>query len=102
MNRKQMVSALALAAAVSFARAGSAPAASVAAKTAAAVKSVKAYVAAQTAGTGIPEHYSKITFPEFTYQPPYPKDYRIVLDRGVVAYLIPDTTLALIQMTVLF
>ncbi|HKP96400.1 MAG TPA: pitrilysin family protein [Fibrobacteria bacterium] len=58
--------------------------------------------AAAGSGKGIPEHYSKIAYPEFTYQPPHPKDYRMVLDRGVVAYLVPDTTLALIQMTVLF
>src|SRR4051812_45807361 len=50
----------------------------------------------------IPEHYSKIRFPDFTYNPPYPKDYRVTLDRGVIAYLVPDTPLALIQMTVLF
>src|SRR5690606_18833306 len=50
----------------------------------------------------IPEHYSKIAFPGFDYVPPHPKDYRVVLDRGVVAYLVPDTALALIQMTVLF
>lgn len=50
----------------------------------------------------IPEHYSKIVFPEFSYQPPYPPDYRVALDRGVVAYLVPDSTLALIQMTILF
>jgi zinc protease len=68
---------------------------------AAAVNTAKA-VAAKVAGDGIPEHYSKLSYPEFTYQPPAPKDYRTVLDRGVVAYLIPDTTLALIQMTVLF
>ena len=59
-------------------------------------------VLAKVAGNGIPEHYTKIEYPEFTYQPPRPLDYRIVLDRGVAAYLIPDTTLALIQMTVLF
>jgi zinc protease len=57
---------------------------------------------AKASGNGIPDHYSKIAYPEFTYQPPHPKDYRTVLDRGVVAYLVPDTTLALIQMTVLF
>jgi len=67
-------------------------------KAAAVVSKAKAVVAPK----GIPEHYSKIEYPEFTYQPPYPKDYRIVLDRGVVAYLVPDTTLALIQMTVFF
>jgi zinc protease len=65
------------------------------------VKQVKA-IAAKVSGNGIPEHYSKIAYPEFTYKPPYPKDYRTVLDRGVVAYLVPDTTLALIQMSVFF
>jgi zinc protease len=67
----------------------------------AAVKKGKAMPGKESAG-GIPGHYSKITYPEFTYKPPYPKDYRTVLDRGVVAYLVPDSTLALIQMTVLF
>lgn len=52
--------------------------------------------------SGIPEHYSKIAYPEFAYQPPYPKDYRVALDRGVIGYLVPDTTLALIQMTLMF
>ena len=50
----------------------------------------------------IPEHYSKITYPEFAYVPPHPKDFRVVLDRGVVAYLVPDTNLALIQMSIFF
>lgn len=67
---------------------------------AAATQKAKAMVAKATGG--IPEHYSKIDYPEFTYKAPYPKDFRTVLDRGVVAYLVPDTTLALIQMTVLF
>ncbi|MDB5047865.1 MAG: peptidase domain protein [Fibrobacteres bacterium] len=68
----------------------------------AAAVSLAAGKTATTPGNGIPEHYSKIVYPDFTYKPPYPKDYRVVLDRGVVAYLIPDTTLALIQMTILF
>ena len=51
---------------------------------------------------GLPAHYSRIRFPEFKYLPPHPKDYRVVLDRGVVAYLVPDSTLALIQMSVFF
>src|SRR3954468_22805179 len=49
---------------------------------------------------GVPEHYSKIPFPEFKYMPPYPKDYRVELDKGVIAYLVPDSTLSLIQMAV--
>src|SRR4051812_23024863 len=51
-------------------------------------------------GAGIPEHYSKIVYPDSKYLPPYPKDYRVELDKGVIAYLVPDTTLALIKMTV--
>lgn len=65
-------------------------------------KAAPAAIAAAKGGSALPEHYSKIAFPEFTYQPPHPKDHRVVLDRGVVAYLVPDTTLALIQMSVLF
>jgi zinc protease len=56
----------------------------------------------QTKALALPEHYSKIVYPEFAYNPPYPNDYRLVLDRGVVAYLVPDSTLALIQMSILF
>lgn len=67
---------------------------------AATAQKAKAKVA--KASGGIPEHYAKIEYPEFAYKAPYPKDFRTVLDRGVVAYLVPDTTLALIQMTVLF
>jgi len=66
------------------------------------VKSAKANLTEAVSSHGIPEHYSKIVFPEFTYQPPSPKDHRVVLDRGVVAYLVPDSTLALIQMNVMF
>lgn len=94
MSRLILIPVLALSALVSFA-------ADPAAKPAKASKPSKS-AAVKPPGPKIPEHYSKISFPEFTYKPPYPKDYRVVLDRGVVGYLIPDTTLALIQMTVLF
>jgi zinc protease len=68
--------------------------------------SASTFAAAKTSApakaSAIPEHYSKIAFPEFAYKPPYPTDYRVTLDKGVIAYLVPDTTLPLIQMTVLF
>jgi zinc protease len=54
------------------------------------------------AGSGLPEHYSKIVHPGFDYQPPHPNAFKAVLDKGVVAYLVPDSSLALIQMTVYF
>ncbi len=50
----------------------------------------------------LPRHYSDIRFPDFQYTPPHPKNYRVVLDKGVIAYLVPDSSLALIQMSVFF
>lgn len=49
-----------------------------------------------------PDHYKKISYPDFAYQPPHPSHYRVVLDKGVVAYLVPDSSLALIQMSLYF
>lgn len=51
---------------------------------------------------GLPPHYSKITYPGFAYLPPHPTSFRVTLDKGVAAYLVPDTSLALIQMSILF
>ncbi len=51
---------------------------------------------------GVAAHYSAIDFPEFRYTPPHPRDYRVELDSGVVAYLVPDSTLALLDMTLLW
>jgi zinc protease len=90
-------------AAVTVAKATGAAVKDAAVQTKQAVKAAAGKVAAAVSpAAGIPEHYSKIAYPEFTYRPPHPNDYRVVLDRGVVAYLVPDTTLALIQMSILF
>ena len=51
---------------------------------------------------GLPPHYKNITYPEFAYQPPYPPNFKVTLDKGVIAYLVPDTALALIQMAIYF
>jgi zinc protease len=59
--------------------------------------------ASMAAGQAVlPDHYSSITYPEFAYVPPHPSQYRVTLDKGVVAYLVPDTALALIQMAIYF
>ncbi len=50
----------------------------------------------------IPSHYSKIEFPEFAYTPPHPRDFRVEIDSGVVAYLVPDSTLDLVDVTLLW
>ncbi len=47
----------------------------------------------------IPPGYSEIKFPTWTYQPPNPKEYRVELKDGVVAYLVPDSTLDLVQLS---
>jgi len=49
--------------------------------------------------SNIPSHYSKIVFPEWTYQPPYPTDYRVELKDGAVAYLVPDSTLDVVKLS---
>ena len=58
-------------------------------------KSAPAAAPSAGAPAGLPAHYS-------TYKPPHPSAYRVVLDKGVVAYLVPDTSLALIQMKLFF
>ncbi len=50
----------------------------------------------------LPSHYSKINFPNWEYNPPAPQDFRIALDGGAIAYLVPDSTLGLISMTLYF
>lgn len=59
-------------------------------------------LSAAPAPGGLPEHYSKISHPGFNYQPPHPESFKVTLDKGVIAYLVPDTSLALIQMVVYF
>lgn len=48
----------------------------------------------------IPKRPEALEFPPLTFEPPHPSDYRVELDQGVVAYLIPDTTLPLINVSV--
>src|SRR3954470_13783461 len=50
-------------------------------------------------GGGIPSHYSKVDFPQWSYAPPYPKDYRVELKDGAVAYLVPDSTLDVVKLS---
>lgn len=50
---------------------------------------------------GIPDRPEKLEFPPLTYEPPHPSEYRVELEHGAVAYLIPDRTLPLINISVL-
>lgn len=50
----------------------------------------------------IPDRPEKLTFDPLKFEPPLAADYRHVLDGGVVAYLVPDRTLPLVDIDVMF
>ena len=50
----------------------------------------------------VPEHYSKIEFPEYKYVAPYPKDFRVKIAEGITGYIVSDSTLPLVDFTVYF
>ena len=52
--------------------------------------------------SSLPEHYSKIEFPEYKYVAPYPKDYRVKIADGITGYIVSDTTLPLVDFSVYF
>ena len=52
--------------------------------------------------SALPEHYSKIEFPEYKYVAPYPKDYRVQIADGITGYILSDSTLPLVDFTVYF
>lgn len=45
----------------------------------------------------LPAHYKDIVPPADVYEPPYPPDYRVTLEGGAVAFLVPDSTLDLVR-----
>ncbi len=48
----------------------------------------------------IPNRPEKISFPPLKYEPPNPADYRVVLNTGPVAYVVPDRELPLVNIVV--
>lgn len=48
-----------------------------------------------------PEHPDKLTYPELKFTPPDAAQYRVKLANGVPAYLVPDKTLPLVNVTVM-
>ena len=49
----------------------------------------------------IPDRPEKLRFPKLAYDPPNPADYRVPLQSGPIAYVVPDRTLPLVTVTVL-
>src|SRR4030095_11057556 len=50
---------------------------------------------------GIPNHPEKLQFPPLQYEPPDPKEYRLQLAAGPVAYIAADRELPLVSLTIL-
>jgi predicted Zn-dependent peptidase len=55
--------------------------------------------AAPTAGV-IPDRPEKLAFPPLQYEPPRAADYRVALQAGPVAYLVPDRELPLVNLVI--
>jgi zinc protease len=53
---------------------------------------------APAAGAAIPDRPEKLRFPPLQYEPPHPADYRVPLQAGPVAYVVPDRTLPLVNL----
>ncbi len=49
----------------------------------------------------IPDRPEKLQFPSLQYEPPNPAEYRIQLESGPVAYVVPDRELPLVTISVL-
>ncbi len=59
-------------------------------------------LAGSAIASDIPDRPEKLTHPPLTFEPPHPSEHRHVLDQGVVAYLVPDRTLPLVDIDVMF
>ncbi len=58
-------------------------------------------VAPAAVAGGIPARPEKLKFPELKYDAPVAKDYRTTLKNGMVAYMVPDLSLPLVNVTLL-
>jgi zinc protease len=65
----------------------------------AAVCSTLCFVAAAQ-GQAIPDRPEKLTFPRLNYEPPSPKEFRVQLKAGPVAYVVPDRELPLVNIAI--
>lgn len=55
---------------------------------------------ARAVRSSIPPRPEKLTFPPLVYEPPAPADYRVKLESGPVAYVVPDRELPLVNVVV--
>lgn len=55
---------------------------------------------APAAAADIPDRPEKLQFPPLHYEPPHPADFRVPLQAGPVAYVVPDRTLPLVNLVI--
>lgn len=53
-----------------------------------------------SAADEIPDRPERLAFPTLNYEPPTPENFRVALKSGPVAYVVPDRTLPLVNITV--
>ena len=58
-------------------------------------------LAGNTFAADIPDRPEKLTHPPLTFEPPEATAHRHVLDHGVIAYLVPDRALPLVDIDVM-
>lgn len=61
---------------------------------------VRSSAAAKAQTAGIPDRPEKLKFPALAYEPPDPRDFRVQLKAGPVAYVFPDRELPLVNVVV--
>ncbi|MEO8360577.1 MAG: pitrilysin family protein [Vicinamibacteria bacterium] len=59
------------------------------------------FIASLAQAQSVPDNPEKLTYAPLTYTPPAAKDYRVVLKNGMVAYIIEDKALPLINIQVI-
>ncbi|MBR4007629.1 pitrilysin family protein [Fibrobacter sp.] len=53
-------------------------------------------------GPALPASYKDIVYPEYKYVAPYPKDYRVEIAEGISGYIVADSSLPLVNLSVYF
>jgi len=60
-----------------------------------------AFVASLASAQALPDNPEKLNYSPLTYAPPSAKDHRVVLKNGIVAYVIEDRALPLVNLQVM-
>lgn len=65
-------------------------------------KTNKEQAVSKSINKALPSSYKEISFPEFTYVAPHPKEYRVQLDDSITGYIVVDRSLPLISFSMFF